>query len=127
MRREPGIVDGRHLRVPDEEGRDGPGVLAVRAHPDRERLQSAERQVAVHRSRHRPDGVRQEREPFDPLGVARDDRAADEVGVAADVLGHAVHDRIGAQLQRSLEHRRRERVVDDDARAGSVRDPGDRG
>ena len=44
--------------------------------------------------------------------VARDDRAADHVGVAVQVLGRRVHDQIGAELERALQHRRRERVVD---------------
>jgi hypothetical protein len=36
-------------------------------------------------------------------GVAADDDAADDVGVAADVLGGAVNDEVGAELERALE------------------------
>ena len=45
------------------------------------------------------------------------DEPADDVGVAAEVLRGRVHDDVGAELERPLEVRRRERVVDDDARA----------
>ena len=40
--------------------------------------------------------------------------AADEVGVAAEVLGRRVDDDVGAELERALQVRRREGVVDDD-------------
>ena len=55
------------------------------------------------------------------------DGAADRVGVAADVLRRRVHDDVGAERERLLQVRARERVVDDDERAGRVRALGDRG
>ncbi len=42
------------------------------------------------------------------------DRPADDVRVPAEVLGRRVHDEIGAELERPLVGRRRERVVDRD-------------
>ena len=72
---------------------------------------------AVHRPGHRAHRVHQEPEPLDPLRVARDDRAADQVGVPADVLRHAVHDGVGAERERALQRGRGERVVHHDARA----------
>ena len=56
------------------------------------------------------------------LEVAHDERAADDVGVPAAVLRGRVHDDVGAERQRLLEVRRREGVVDDEQRAGVVRD-----
>ena len=50
------------------------------------------------------------------------DEPADDVGVAAEVLRGRVHDDVGAELERSLQVRRGERVVDDDARAALVRE-----
>ena len=48
-------------------------------------------------------------------------KPADHVGVAAEVLRRGVDDDVGAELERPLQVRRRERVVDDDDRAGFVR------
>ena len=65
----------------------------------------------------------------DPLGeveVAHDERAADDVGVAADVLGRRVDDDVGAERQRLLEVGRGEGVVDDEQRARVVGDGGER-
>ena len=53
--------------------------------------------------------------------VAGDHRAADDVGVAAEVLGRRVHDEVGAELERALVGRRGERVVDRDERAAAPR------
>ena len=58
--------------------------------------------------------------------VADDERAADDVGVAAAVLRGGVHDDVGAEGQRLLEVRRGEGVVDDQQRAGVVGDRGER-
>ena len=44
-----------------------------------------------------------------------------------DELGRRVHNDVGAQLQRALEQRRRERVVDDDPRARPAWRRADRG
>ena len=52
------------------------------------------------------------------LGVGRDQRAAHDVGVAAEVLGGRVHDDVGAELERLLQVRRGEGVVDHQQRPG---------
>ena len=46
--------------------------------------------------------------------VVRHQRAADDIRVAAEVLRRRVDDDVGAELERPLEVRRRERVVDDE-------------
>ena len=56
-----------------------------------------------------------------------DERAAEHVGVAAEVLGGRVHDHVGAERERLLQVRRGEGVVDDDEHAGRVADLGERG
>ena len=47
------------------------------------------------------------------------DRAADRVGVPAEVLRRRVHDGVGAELERALDRGRREGVVDDDEGVGA--------
>ena len=101
---------------------DRRGVGAVAVHAHRERLDAAQHEVAVERRRHRADRVLQEPEPLGELGVVGGDEAADDVGVAAEVLGGRVHDDVGAERERLLQVRRGERVVDDDARAARVRE-----
>src|SRR5204863_215968 len=54
--------------------------------------------------------------------LADDRGAADGVRVAADVLGRAVNDGVGAELERPLVDRRRERVVHDYERVALVGD-----
>ena len=58
------------------------------------------------------------------LRVAGDDHPADDVGVPVEELGHAVHDQVGAELERPLQQRRGEGVVDDEERAVLVRERG---
>ena len=55
------------------------------------------------------------------VGVAGDEGAHQQVGVAAERLGHAVQDEVGAEVERRLEDRRGEGVVDEDQGAGRVR------
>ncbi len=58
--------------------------------------------------------------------AAPDHDAAHRVAVAVDVLRERVHDEVGAQRERALQHRGGERGVDAAQRARLVRDPGDR-
>ena len=56
-----------------------------------------------------------------------EDHAAEAAALAVDVLGRRIDHAVGAELERMLEQRRREHVVDHQRRAGVVRDLGDRG
>ena len=56
--------------------------------------------------------------------VAREDGAADHVGVAAEVLRRRVDDEVGAERERLLQERGGEGVVDGEQRAGGVRGVG---
>lgn len=58
--------------------------------------------------------VLQEAQPLVDVGIAGDSGAHDDVRMAVHVFGQRVHDQIGAQLQRPLQVRREECVVDDD-------------
>ena len=117
MVRQAGEVDASNERMSGERIGDRRGVLGVTLDPELERLQSAQRQPAVERRRHRAGRVLEELDRLEDRGVPRQHRALDQVRVAGEVLRHAVNDDVGAELERLLEHRRRERVVDDDERA----------
>ena len=97
------------------------GVLAVLAHPERERLQPAQDEPAVERARapRRATSAGSGAARRAPASFVRDD-AADHVGVAAEVLRRRVDDEVGAERERLLEVRRGEGVVDDEQRAGGV-------
>src|SRR5207253_4854636 len=76
MARQAGIVDALHsrgtLEAPGQLGRR----LPVALHADRQRLDAAQHQVAVHRTRHGADRVLQEGELLRQLWIAGDERAA---------------------------------------------------
>ena len=91
----------------------------------RQRAQSAQRQPAVVGARRLAQGMDRlaQRRP----GLRRGgDRAHQQVGVAADVLGDRMHDDVGAEPQRLAVERRRPGVVDHHGRAVAMRDRGDR-
>ena len=114
MARQAGIVDAPHprraLQAPRQLGRR----LRVALHADRQRLDAAQHQVAVHRARYRADRVLQEGEPLRQLGIAGDERAAHHVGVAVDVLGGGVQRDGRAEREGPLQGRRGEGVVHDE-------------
>ena len=72
--------------VADEEVDDGAGVRAVALHAHGQRLQAAQHEVAVERGRDGAGGVLGEAEALGQLVVVERDEAADDVGVAAEVL-----------------------------------------
>ncbi len=93
------------------------------------------REEGVERGGHDAHGVLVEGDPVDHPGAdvadavhprrldvrGDDQRAADDVRVPADVLGRRVHDDVGTERERVLQVGRGERVVDDEQRAGGVR------
>jgi hypothetical protein len=99
----------------------------VPVHPDVERLDPAQDEEGVHRPGRAPDRVLEEGELRSQLRVLPDERPRDDVRVAAEVLRERMDHEVGAELDRSLEVGRRERVVDDDELPARVRDLRDRG
>ena len=93
-------------------------------HAQRQRLGAAQDQPGIERSEDRAGGVLHELQPLDVVVARGDDDAADAVAVAVEVLGRAVGDQIGAELDRPLDVRARKRVVDDQPQAVPVREPG---
>ena len=102
------------------------GVVAVPFHAHGEGLHAAQGEPRVERAGHRAHGVLGEAELLGELVVGGDQRAADDVGVAADVLGGGVQHDVGAERERRLQVRRGERVVDDEPGPGLVGDVGQR-
>ena len=70
---------------------------------------------------HRAHRVLGERQLLGELVVVGDQRAADDVGVAAEVLRGGVQHDVGAERERLLQVGRGEGVVDDEPRAGLAR------
>src|SRR5581483_11808886 len=103
---------------------DPPRARLVALDAEAERLDPAQREPAVLRARHGADRVLEELELLVERLVARHERAAEDVRVAVDVLGRRVEHDVRSELERALDDRRRERVVDDDERslrAGELR------
>ena len=85
-------------------------------HPQVQRPQPAQDEEAVLRPGHRAHRVLEEAQPLADLVVRGDRQPEDRVGVAGEVLRRGVEHDVGAQRERPLDGRRRERVVDDDQR-----------
>ena len=91
-------------------------------HAQMERAQPAMNEEAVKRPGHGTHGVLDEAQALIELAPAGHDHAADDVGVAAEVLGRGVHDDVRAELQRALVGGSGERVVDRHQRLPPPRD-----
>jgi hypothetical protein len=77
---------------------------------------------------HAADGVLQKLDLFRQLRIRRDQRPADDVGMAVQILGRRMHDDIGPQREGLLTERCGEGVVDDQQnvpRFGERRQGGD--
>ena len=114
-RRSPGSGP-RDVRAAAQPGHDRDGVRAVPLHPQVERPQAAQDEEAVERSGHRAHRVLEEPQALGDGRVRGDRHAEDRVGVTGEVLRRRVEDDVGAVLERPLERRRGERVVDHDQR-----------
>ena len=115
---EAGVVDARDLGVAGEVGGDGLGAVAVRLHPDRERLHAAEHEKSP-AARGRPPPRSGGTQALGQRRVARRPPAPHHVAVPAEVLRGAVDDEVGSERERGLEVGRRERVVDGGQRAAA--------
>ena len=104
----------------------GLAVFTVPLHPKVQGLEAAQDQEAVHGSGHRPARVLKGSDLFGPLVVRRHQATHHHVGVASEVLGHAVHHHVRPQIQRVLEHGGGECVVHHHARLRAFHQVGDR-
>ena len=119
----PRIEDLRDRGVLREPGGDAPGALLLALHPQRECGKPTVQQVGPERveesARDGPHAPQRLDRPFGP-----GDDAGDHVTVSAEVLRRAVQCHRRAQIDRVLQHGRRERVVHDDGDFSGLRDDG---
>ena len=95
MHREPGPHDLDDRRVVDEDVDDRSRIRAVTIHSDAECLDAAQDEPAVEWPGDGSHGVLVEPQLLDKRGIGGDERAADDVTMAAEVLRRAVHDDVG--------------------------------
>ena len=124
---EAGVADLGEQRVVGEAARELGGVRLGALDPQVQRAQAAQREPGLERSGRVALDVAAPLEHVVEIVVAGDDRSELHVAVAGEVLGRRVHHHVGAELERPLQQRGEERVVDDDAGAGVVGRGDDRG
>ena len=110
MGRKTGIDDARDLGMLFEPGGDMHRVAAMALHAHRKRLDAAQREEGVERTRHAAHGVLKERKLFLPRFVPENGGPADDIGMA-QILRRGVHHDVEAQLERPLDPGRGEGVV----------------
>src|SRR5207253_5894938 len=124
VRREPGIVHSLDALVVREKLGDATRVASLRAYAPGQRSNTAQREPALEGRRHGAtpllDSTRLGEERV--FLVARDERAAEDVAVPAEILGGRVHNDIGAEIERTLKHRSGPGVVDNQPGAGLLGD-----
>ena len=98
---------------------EGVGLRAL--HAQVQGPQAAQRQPRLDGAGDRAEGAAHVDEPVRELHVAGHRDTEQQVGVAGQVLGRAVHHEVGTQLERALQDRRREGAVDGQHRAGRPR------
>jgi len=114
--RQAGIADQLDVVTLRQHARDGHRVLCVPLGPERERPEAAQDEEAVERAGYGAHRVLQETESFGELGTARGHHSIDRVGMAGQVFGRGMEGDVGAELDRPLDGRRGEGVVDDNDR-----------
>ena len=112
------IEDLRESWVAEEGLGERQSVRRVAFHSTGERTQSAQDEPRVERARGPPEPAAGLPDALEELAVARageDERSAEHVAVAAQVLGRRVQHEVGAERQRPLQGRRGEGPVDQEA------------
>ncbi len=87
---------------------------------------AAQHQEALKRRHHPARRLLHKRKPLLVLRLRADQRPAQPVRVAVEILGGRVHHNIRAQRQRTLQHRRQKSIVHADLDAVRVRNPAHR-
>ena len=126
MSRQAGVEDRRHFGMLAQPFGDRLGVGHMLAHAHAQRADAPNQQPAIEGARYGTEVVLPVGDARAQLGRARDDGAADQVAVAAQVLGGAVDHQVDAPVDRLLAVGRGEGVVDDGQRACRAADVGER-
>ena len=92
----------------------------MRLHPDRQRLDSPKHQPGIEWRENRAGRVLDKLEALGIVFALQNGDAADAVAVAIEVLRGRMNNNIGAKLDRPLEVRRHERIVDSKPAVGTV-------
>jgi len=108
-----------------ERSRNAGRILGRFAGAQVQRLEPAVGEPAVECAGHGADGVLQERQLVEQFGRVERRGSHDHVRVPVDVLCDAVHDDVGAMVQRVLHVRAHEGIVDNNHDAVLVRDGSD--
>ena len=126
MARQAGVEHFRGTRVLLEKARHGERVPIVLADAQIQGLEPLEQHPGIERAERRAGVLEVRLQDLRAERRIAQDRAAQTAALTVDVLGRRVHHQIGAQLERPLQDRAREHVVDDHLSAGLVRQLGDR-
>ena len=103
-----------------KECRDCASRLVVLLHPERQSLGAAQHQPRIKRRQDRARAVLNERYPAGIVFVVEYDCTTDSIGMAIQKLRGGVHHDVDAEVERSLQVRRHESVVANNARTRSV-------
>ena len=117
-----GIVDPPHPGVVLQETRDLRGVFFVLPHAQRESFYSSQREKTIERGRRSAGGILQELEPLVERDLIEANRTADDVRMSREIFCRRVKHEIDAKLERPLENRRCECVVDQTQGAAAMGD-----
>ena len=121
-----GIDQARNLRMLGQDNRDGRGCVGLPAHTHAKRLQAFEQDPCVERRQRRAGLADQCCNVVLNEFFGGEDDTAEATALAVDMFGGGIDHAVGPKLERPLEERGREHVVDDQRRAGCMRDLGDR-
>ena len=120
------IINAADERVAVEGLGDGARVFFVAQHAQLQGFQTAHGEPAVKRRWHGAGGVLQELDGLKHGRVFCQRDALHGVGMSGQIFRDAVDDDVCPKLERLLEARRRERIIDHDECAARVRELGDR-
>lgn len=116
------VMHGPNERMRQQVFRHSLRVALLTLHAQRQRLDATAHVVAFGRGEHAAEPVLREVDAIADLIVQHHHKAGVHLGMACQVFGGRMDDDIRAQIERLLQVRRDERVVDDGQRAVSVRD-----
>ena len=103
MTRETWIDNARNFRMRLKPRSDTCRAGAVLTHAHRERLNAAQREVRIERSHDTANGILHKAQLLSKRFIADNQRAANRVAVAAEILGGGMHHHIDAQFERPLQ------------------------
>src|SRR6476619_218087 len=112
MRLEPWINHAIMTELLRQKCRDASTVFVVARHSEMKRLRATQCEPRVERTRHRARCVLNEIDAIGEVVVAHDRNPADHVAMAVEIFRRRMIDDVRAVLERFLEERRGECVVD---------------